>query len=57
MFNRALTLVLLGVLFMGIATLTFGTVFDEGFSASAAGLMGLGEDGGDGDGDGDGDDD
>ena len=50
MFNRALTLVLLGVLFMDIATLTYGTFFDEGFSASAAGIMGLGEDGGDGDG-------
>lgn len=51
MFNRALTLVLLGVLFMGIATLTYGTLFDEGFSASAAGIMGLGEDDRDGGGD------
>ena len=51
MFNRALTLVLLGVLFMGIATLTYGTLFDEGFSASAAGMIGLGEGGHDGGGD------
>ena len=55
MFNRALTLVLLGVLFMGIATLTYGTFFDEGLRASAAGIMGMGED--DHDGDGDSDDD
>lgn len=46
MFHKALTLVLFGVLFMGTATLTYGTFFDEGFGASVAGIMGMG-DGGD----------
>lgn len=44
MFHKALTLVLFGVLFMGTATLTYGTFFDKGFGASVAGVMGMGED-------------
>ena len=44
MFNKTLTLVLFGVLFMGTATLTYGTFFDKGFVASAIGMMGLGND-------------
>ena len=46
MFHKALTLVLFGVLFMGTATLTYGTFFDKGFGASVTGIMGMG-DGGD----------
>jgi hypothetical protein len=49
MFHKALTLVLFGVLFMGTATLTYGTFFDEGFGANVAGIMGMGDGGDDGD--------
>ncbi len=55
MFRKTLTLVLLGVLFMGTATLTYGTFFDKGFGASVAGIMGMGE--GDDDDEGEHDDD
>ncbi|MBU1193073.1 MAG: hypothetical protein KKA36_04820 [Gammaproteobacteria bacterium] len=44
MFQKTLTLVLVGVLFMGIATLTYGTFYDKGFAASVTGMMGLGDD-------------
>jgi hypothetical protein len=53
MFHKALTLVLFGVLFMGTATLSYGTFFDKGFGASVAGVIGLG----DGEDDGERDDD
>lgn len=43
MFHKALTLVLFGVLFMGTATLTYGTFYDKGFGASVAGILGLGD--------------
>lgn len=43
MFNRALTLVLIGVLFMGTTTLIYGTFFDKGLGASVAGILGQGE--------------
>lgn len=43
MFHKALTMVLFGVLFMGAATLTYGTFYGEGFAPSMAGIMGLGE--------------
>lgn len=49
MFHKALTWVLFGVLFMGTATLGYGTFYDRGFGASVAGIMGLG-DGGDAEG-------
>ena len=42
MFHKALSLVLFGVLFMGAATLTYGTFYDKGFSVSAVGILGLG---------------
>lgn len=44
MFNKALSLVLFGVLAMGAATVTYGTFYDQGFVASVAGVVGLGED-------------
>jgi hypothetical protein len=43
MYHKALTMVLFGVLFMGAATLTYGTCYGEGFAPSMAGIMGLGE--------------
>ena len=43
MFHKALSLVLFGVLFMGAATLTYGTFYDKGFVASAAGILGFGD--------------
>lgn len=49
MFHKALTLVLFGVLFMSTATLTYGTLFDQGFGASVAGIMGMGDGGDKGD--------
>lgn len=44
MFKKAFHLVLAGVLVMGAATLAYGTFFDQGLVASAAGLMGAGDD-------------
>jgi hypothetical protein len=41
MFDKALTLVLFGVLFMSAATVTYGTFYDQGFVPSVAGIMGL----------------
>lgn len=43
MFNKALTLVLFGVLIMSAATLTYGTFYDQGFVPSVVGIMGLGD--------------
>jgi len=43
MYRKALSFVLLGVLVMGVATVTYGTFFDQGFTASAKGLFGGGE--------------
>ena len=43
MFHKALTLVLFGVLFMGTATLTYGTFYDKGFGASITGILGFGD--------------
>ena len=44
MFHKALTLVLLGVLVMGSATMIYGTFYDKGFAASVTGILGLGDD-------------
>lgn len=43
MFRKAFTLVLLGVLLVGAAAVTYGTFFDRGFAASAAGVLGAGD--------------
>ncbi len=43
MFNKALTLVLAGILFMGVITVTYGTLYDKGFVASIAGIAGFGD--------------
>ncbi|MFA7594011.1 MAG: hypothetical protein WCY26_09755 [Thiohalobacteraceae bacterium] len=43
MFRKALTLVLLGVLVMGTATVTYGTFFGNGFTASVTGALGAGD--------------
>lgn len=45
MFRKAFTLVLLGVLLVGAAAVTYGTFFDRGFAASAAGVLGAGDHG------------
>jgi hypothetical protein len=43
MFRKAFTLVLLGVLLVGAAAVTYGTFFDRGFAVSAAGVLGAGD--------------
>lgn len=43
MFRKAFTLVLFGVLVMGAVTVAYGTFFDKGFVASAAGVLGADE--------------
>ncbi len=57
MWQKTLNLVLLGVLFVGAATLTYGSFFDQGFAASAAGVVGLGNGDGEDEDDEDHDDD
>lgn len=44
MFKKAFHLVLAGILAVGAATLAYGTFFDQGLAASAAGLVGAGDD-------------
>lgn len=57
MFRKAFSLVLLGFLITGAATISYGTFFDKGFVASAAGVLGAGDNDHDEDHDEDDDDD
>lgn len=43
MFRKAIALVLFGLLTMGALTVGYGTLFDKGFVASAAGVLGAGD--------------
>lgn len=43
MLLKTLTLVLYGVLFMGAASLAYGTFYDEGMAARVAGVIGFGD--------------
>jgi len=43
MFQKALNLVLFGILTVGAATVGYGTFYGEGLGPSALGVLGLGE--------------